>query len=262
MRVEDVDIQVVGAGRGFSWLVEGFQFFAHHPGTWMGIVVIWFLMAMAINFIPAGSFAFYVIQPIFWGGLMLGCHAQEHGDELELNHLFMGFRDHSGPLAGAGGIYLGATLVITVAMIIAGIGLVAGSGIDVVELIEGVEAAAEYQDLPPSVATLVLIVCLVTLFASALFMLVLMAFWFAPALIVLDGVALGDSIRLSFFGCLRNWLPFLVYGLVLLVIGTLAAVPMMLGYLIVGPMFVASVHRAYRDIYVSSAPAEAASTPA
>ena len=245
-----IEIRTVSAGRGLRWIAEGFQFFAHHPGTWMGIVIIWFLLAMAINSVPGGSLAFYVLQPIFWGGLMLGCRAQERGEELELNHLFLGFRDHAGPLATAGGVYLGATLVLTLAMIIVAVALVAGSGVEVMALLENIEAANEYDDLPPMpIEAMVMIVMVVVLIGSLLGMLVLMALWFAPALIALDQASLADSLRLSFFGCLRNWLPFLVYGLVLTVLGVLAALPLMLGYLIVGPMFVASIHRAYRDIY-------------
>ena len=38
--------------------------------------------------------------------------------------------------------------------------------------------------------------------------------WFAPALVALRGVSAIDAMKLSFVSCLRNWLPFLLYGLV------------------------------------------------
>ena len=35
-----------------------------------------------------------------------------------------------------------------------------------------------------------------------------------PALVALDGATAWQGMKLSFFSCLRNWVPFLVYGLI------------------------------------------------
>jgi uncharacterized membrane protein len=56
--------------------------------------------------------------------------------------------------------------------------------------------------------------------------------------------------KTSFSGCLRNLLPFLVYGVVMLVLAVLATLPIGLGWLILGPMLSASVYTSYRDIYL------------
>ena len=98
-----------------------------------------------------------------------------------------------------------------------------------------------------------------------------MATWFAPALIVLHDVAPGAALKASFFACLRNWIPFLVYSVVLLVLGIAVAIPLLLGYmayvaaslvsaivaailgllglLVLIPVMAASVYTAYRDIF-------------
>jgi uncharacterized membrane protein len=76
-----------------------------------------------------------------------------------------------------------------------------------------------------------------------------MALWFAPALVALRGVAPVAAIKQSFTGCLRNLIPFLIYGLVMFVLSILATIPLALGWLVLGPVFVASVYVAYRDIY-------------
>ena len=57
------------------------------------------------------------------------------------------------------------------------------------------------------------------LLALALSILVYMAFWFAPALVVLRGAAPVAAIKQSFAGCLRNLVPFLIYGVALWGIG-------------------------------------------
>jgi uncharacterized membrane protein len=54
----------------------------------------------------------------------------------------------------------------------------------------------------------------------------------------------------SFQGCLKNALPFLIYGLVGLVAAVVAAIPFGLGWLVFGPVLMASVYTAYKDIYL------------
>jgi uncharacterized membrane protein len=57
--------------------------------------------------------------------------------------------------------------------------------------------------------------------------------------------------KASFAGCLKNMLPFLLYGIVLTIAGVLASIPLGLGWLVLGPVIVASIYTGYRDIYFS-----------
>ena len=60
-----------------------------------------------------------------------------------------------------------------------------------------------------------LLVCLlVMLVLAAVFA---MLNWFAPALVALRGAPAIEAMKLSFLACLRNWVPFLVYGLIVVV---------------------------------------------
>jgi uncharacterized membrane protein len=54
----------------------------------------------------------------------------------------------------------------------------------------------------------------------------------------------------SFTGCLKNVLPFLLYGAVLLLLSVIATLPLLLGWLVLGPVFAGSVYASYRDIYL------------
>jgi uncharacterized membrane protein len=87
------------------------------------------------------------------------------------------------------------------------------------------------------------------LVALALSIPIYMALWFAPALVVLREMAPVEAIKESFLGCLKNILPFLVYSIVLMVLGIVAAIPLGLGWLVLGPTMIASVYVSYRDIY-------------
>jgi uncharacterized membrane protein len=76
-----------------------------------------------------------------------------------------------------------------------------------------------------------------------------MAVWFAPALVALHQMGALEAMKQSFFGCLKNVLPFLLYGVILFIAGVIASITVLLGWLILGPVLAASVYTAYRDIY-------------
>jgi uncharacterized membrane protein len=92
---------------------------------------------------------------------------------------------------------------------------------------------------------------LAVLIALALMLPLLMALWFAPALVAFHDMGPLEAMKQSFAGCLKNLLPFLLYGVILLVAAAIASVPIMLGWLVLGPVLAASVYTAYRDIYLS-----------
>src|SRR5690606_14156021 len=85
--------------------------------------------------------------------------------------------------------------------------------------------------------------------------------------VTLHEVAPVEAMRLSFIGCLRNILTFLVYGVLLFILSILASIPFGLGWLVLLPIIVGSIYAGYRDIFlqhcwglprISSPPAPAA----
>jgi uncharacterized membrane protein len=79
-----------------------------------------------------------------------------------------------------------------------------------------------------------------------------MAVWFAPALVLFHDKGAVDAMKESFSGCLRNIVPFLVYGVVLLVLGLIASIPLGLGWLVLGPVLCTSFYASYKDIYLTA----------
>ena len=65
----------------------------------------------------------------------------------------------------------------------------------------------------------------------------MMAYWFAPALVALNGFAAFDAMKTSFSACLKNIVPFLVYGLVGMVLAVVASLALMLGWFILAPVW-------------------------
>jgi uncharacterized membrane protein len=76
-----------------------------------------------------------------------------------------------------------------------------------------------------------------------------MAMLFATPLIVFTDAEFGSALKVSFIACLKNILPFLVWSVAMLVLAILAAIPIFLGWLLLGPVMMVSLYLAYRDIF-------------
>jgi len=227
--------RAVEAGRGWTWIADGFGLFKKAPGMWIALVIVLFVILVVLAFIPLlGAVATFLLMPLFLGGLMLGCRALQGGGELELGHLFAGFKEHTGNLIVLGALSIAGWIIVMLPVIaIVGAGAIFG-------MMRGDAAGATAMGGSFVLAWLV---------AMALSIPIYMALWFAPALVVLRGLAPVAAVKESFFGCLKNVVPFLIYGIVLLVLGIVAAIPLGLGWLVLGPVAIASIYVAYRDIY-------------
>ena len=76
-----------------------------------------------------------------------------------------------------------------------------------------------------------------------------MAIWFSYALVIINGFGVVQALKASFAGCLKNVVPFLIYGVMTFLLAIAATIPLMLGWLILGPVLFASLYTGYRDIF-------------
>jgi len=230
--------RAVPSGNGWQWIVQGFALFQASPWIWIVNLVILLGIMLVLAVLPiVGNVALNLLYPVFGAGLMLGCRALAQGEPLEIAHLFAGFKDKTGDLVMIGVLYLVGMLAIAfVTALFAGLGMVSL-----------LFSARGMGSVNPTALLLALLVM------AALMIPLLMAVWFAPALVVFHDVKPLDAMRQSFQGCLKNIVPFLVYGVIGLVIGILATIPIGLGWLVWGPTVVASIYVSYRDIFLESA---------
>ncbi len=233
------DARAVPAGHGWKWITDGWGLFRRQPGTWILLLIVFVLISVLIALIPIlGSIASNVLWPVFAGGIMLGCRELDQGGELAVGHLFAGFRDHLGKLVVIGILYLVALIVIVLVAF-----AITGAGIGFGALMGTDRGGAELN---------VTAILLGVLLALALIIPVAMAVWFAPTLVVLNDLGVGDALKASFRACLRNIIPFLVYGVIGIGLAIVASIPLGLGWLALGPTLAASVYAAYRDIFYTS----------
>ena len=233
------------AGQGWAWVIEGFGLFSRAPLIWMVIIVIFGVISVLLSLVPLVSLLNFPLSILFAGGLMLGCDALDRGEDLTVGHLFAGFSTQAASLVGLGALYLGAAVLIS--MILGGVGWMFEDriGVFMAQLQQGVIN-------PVSLQQIIVIISGLLLLGMLLFSPVLMAVWFAPALIVLQRKPTLEAATLSLQACMKNWLPFLVYGLLATLLLLMAMVPLGLGLLIVVPALTASVYASYKDIFIQA----------
>jgi uncharacterized membrane protein len=227
----------IEAGRGVGWISEGFGLFKMAPGIWIAIVVIFFIITMIMSMIPFVSLVLNLFMPVFTAGFMLGCRDLENGEGLQIGHLFAGFQNRTGALVGVGALYL--LMIIVVMTVVFGGMFMFGGGMAMMENPEAMGPEA----MGPGFMIAVLL-------GTALIIPVIMAYWFAPALVVFnEDLGVVEAMKMSFMGCLKNIIPFLIYGIVVMVLAIVASIPLMLGWLVVGPMLIGSMYVAYKEVF-------------
>ena len=220
---------------GWTWIADAWSIFRRAPGIWIGMVLTLAVIYIVLAVLPLiGAIASFVLGPVFTAGLVIASRTIDQGGEVQFSQLFAGFQHRFGTLLVVGLIYFVLLLVIVFAAAFA-------TGLSIAEM---VNAASPEAALALGVRLL-----LTALIILALTLPLVMAIWFAAPLVVFHELGPGEAMRASFVGCLRNMLPFLLYGAVLFVAAIIASIPFGLGWLILWPVIAASIYTAYRDIY-------------
>lgn len=229
-------IRNVDAGRGAAWIGEGFGYFTKAPWVWIGITVMLGISVIVTSIIPASQLLLSLITPVLSAGLLMGCADLQQGKMLTVAHLFAGFTsDKVWTLVLVGLLTLlayAAVALVCIALLLVTVGTAVLSADSV--------AAADIglNGILPAI-----------LVALALAVPVAMATWFAAPLVIFRDLTAIDALKQSFAGCLRNMIPFLLYGLLAFVMFAVASIPFGLGLLVAFPVLVASVYVGYRDLY-------------
>ncbi len=229
----------VAAGQGWQWVVEGFSIFRKSPLLWVVLCMILTGIGLTLSLIPiAGEIILYLASPIFAAGLMQGCRDIEEGEELELAHLFLGFRKDTKQLASIGMVYLLGQILI--------LGIMVAFGGDTMSKLFFGSNDVDPSNIPAAEMSRVML----GLFAGmAVSVPLMMMIWFAPVLVIFRGMQARQAMQLSFSACLANMRPFLVFGSVLLAMAFLSGITFGLGLLLMVPLIFTSTYASYADIF-------------
>jgi hypothetical protein len=250
---------IVPAGSGWNWVRGGFALFRKNPAMWAFTVFAYIMLMQVLGMIPVlGWLAATVLIPVFSASFMIVSRQLDQGKELGFALLFSGFRRNLPLLLGQGGIYLASALAML------GLSALVDGGVLLNMMVFGKRpAAAAFEDGSLAAAAAL---------TGMLYMPMLAAFWFAPALSAWQNLSAFKALFYSFFAVLRNWRAFLAYGLAVAVLSLvcslvlfvlalllrgllgnrsqdaflLVVLPVMLTYV---PTLFASFYASYRDVF-------------
>ena len=228
----------VEPGACFGWLHQGWTMFLANPGVWIGSTVLLLVILMAISIVPLfGQVAAHLLAPLFGAGMVQICRHLSDGGQPEVADLFAGFRHNTGPLVMVGVFFaVGIFGLAFIAFLLVSGGVLGG-------VITGRIAGLSIALGGVMLAGLVVLVLSVP---------VIMATWFAPALVFFHDMKPAAAMRASFDAGAKNWLAMAIFGIFLVVSLFFAMLPLGLGLLLLLPVFSGAVYASYRDIFVES----------
>jgi hypothetical protein len=236
----------VSAGQGTTWIGQGWQLFMQAPLIGIVNVVIFLVIMFVLAFIPLlGNIAIALLTPVFFAGFFIGADHLRRGDALEVGHLFAGFKEKIGPLMIIGAINLAVTIAIAIVIAVL-IAITIGTG-GFMAIMSGGGDSANTSALLGGVGFGFLVIMLL---AILVFIPVGLAFALAPALVVFHDVQPVDAIVQGFKAVLKNIAPFIIFGIIIMVITVIAFIPFALGLLVTIPLSIGALYSAYRDIFV------------
>ena len=239
------------AGEGKTWMIAGWAWFKLWPIPWMGMTALAFLVLMALGSLPyVGSYLVELLSPFLVAGYMSASRAAADDQPVTFLHLGAGFRGEARiPLAIIGAIYLVGILFVD--MVMRGMG---GEGFQ-----QLAQLAQAPQRLTPEAAQAIIDQALPAILTGLLLLTPLvMATWYAPALVLFNGFSPTNGLWWSLWACAVNWRPLLLYSMLLGLVGVVAVlIPFGLGLLVFLPWVMASTYAAYRAMFQPLSPAEA-----
>jgi uncharacterized membrane protein len=228
----------VDAGRGVNWWTEAWTLFTRSAGVWIAMTLILIGIFVVLGLIPLlGSLAISLSLPVLAGGWMAAARRADAGGAAQIGDLFSGLREKLSPLAAIGAATLAASLAVGFVAVMLGAGGVLGM------ITGGMHGSGR------GVMAGLGLGMLGVLIALALSLVVGMAVWFAPALVVLRDVAPGEAMKASFAACLKNTVPFLVFGALYLVAAIVASIPFGLGWVVLIPVLMLTMYASYKDVF-------------
>ena len=245
------------ASRGSIWLREAAAMLAVARVPWLMLLLVYYVIQLLVSVIPlVGPLGMMVLRPVFTVGFLAAAWTQERGGRPEIRHLFRGFNANLTALLPIGALLIVGTLLAVLATALVDGGALLEAVTSNVKPDEALAANGRIE-----AAMLVAIVCALPL---------LLAMWFAPALVVFQDCGSGQALMTSLRASLANWRPVAVYGLLLFFFGALlpgiaigliailvppAAAPYVIALVVVPYVFLfvaaqtISDYVAYRDIF-------------
>jgi uncharacterized membrane protein len=233
----------VPASAGITWIKLSFALFRAQPIGWMSLVFAWLLTSFVLFFVPLiGGAVATILQPGFFASFVLAARDQEMGKPLGIHQLFAAFRANGRQLVAIGSITLLADL-----MVIAILGIL-GFPYSIPVDANGMPDMRTYMQLMDGKQWMLVLYFAMMITING-------ALWFTSAILALNQMPATHAIRWSCYALIANFFPMSVFGVAMMTIFMLAALPFFLGLLVAMPIYAIAHYVSYRDLFRPTADA-------
>ncbi len=231
--------------RGWTWVRQGYQLIMINPLMSISFALIGALAMFAALKIPVlGPLLAIMLMPIVMAGYMRVCRALEEEEEVELAHLFEGFRKHTARLAALGGLSM--------------LGMIAASTVMVFLGGDPLSTLMDSFRVQPAIRELLVSamwnagsgVAFSLLVGFTLVCVLMLALQYAPMLVFFNDATPLAALRASLSGSFRNIIPYTVYSIIMQLIAlVLSLLPFNIGLILLLPLGFTSLYVSYRNIF-------------
>lgn len=221
---------------GISWIIKPFEMFKDNFSVWLAVGLISCVASLIGAYVPIIEAFFKVISIIIIGVIILICAAQAQNEDLDFTELWLKLKVQLRPLIILSLLFVvGVGIVLIPLLILFGfVSVTASLDIEAIKL----------QEYPMGALIFSAIVSLV------LFLLLLMAMWFAPALIILHGLDPKIAMKSSLKGFLANLLPMIAYSLIGgIILLFFLNITLGFGIIVALPWIMMNHYISYRDVW-------------
>ena len=192
---------ILPAAQGWLWVLQGFGIFRRYAALWLLLLFFYWTGLLALSAVPLlGPVLSMLLMPGVSAGMMVACKsASAQHLPPTLRHFYEPFARNRNAQLKLGLLNLAGTAVAI------GISSLFSDGQVMQNPPASMDRAQMMRAMPGYFQG-----------AAAFFIAfspVMVALWFAPALVHWRGMAPGKAVFFSFFAFLRNWRAFTVYGL-------------------------------------------------
>jgi uncharacterized membrane protein len=229
--------RTVPIGSCVRWISGTYELFSQRPWKWIGTMLLFALISIALSMVPLSNLLTTILWPVVAGGMAYALDQLRQTRNFTLSAVFSGFGPKFLPLATVGVVAL-----LSYGIMFAVFSVMVGS--DTAIALTG--GGKQLSTIPPNFWSALMVSMVLSIPLTA-------ATFLATPLIMLHDLRPAEAMQMSFFGCLKNIVPWILSGILMMLLILVSAIPLLLGLFVTLPMAVMLFYSMYRDIFVEEA---------
>ena len=232
---------------GIRWIGQSFSLFGKNPSIWIVMLLVFVGINFGLTMIPYLELLPTILAPAFTVGFYMGCIELQRGGDLQIDHLFNGFKKQGRSLVRLGLLFFVWNIVIYLLTMMFVQQMMTQEHADLLAQAQTQEQLTAIFTQNPELLNVIINGIFVALILSVP---LVMASWFSPALVAFQNVPPLKAMTLSLKACNKNFIPFLIYGLLMVPLLVLSFVPLLgLGLLVMLPVIVIGQYVCYQSVF-------------